>query len=178
MSPEAVAFRDLTYDRVAAFGLFKTVKNGVMTAIEPADELPAATVFLRRDRLSPDGDDNAGVPSFVQEVTLGLLVTIDAGSQQELEPALHLLTQKLVGCLMSDPAFIAEVEAVTGIDETQNFPKDGETYYAEARIEMTVKWRVDFEPCLPDDYRGASMTTRPYGKGEATPPIRSKLTNA
>ncbi|GJE45362.1 hypothetical protein [Methylobacterium soli] len=175
MTPEAIEVRDLAFERLLAFGTFKTVRNGISEQIEPADQLPAATVFLRRENRTPDGDANVGEPSFVHDVTLGILVTIDAGSKSDLEPVLHSYTNDAIGFLLSDTTFLSEIEAVTGIDETHVFPKDGETYYAEARVEFSVTFRTSFEPFVPTAYRGANFKTTPSGASGDTPAIRTRI---
>lgn len=175
MSPEAVEIRDLVYDRLSAFGAFQTVKVGIVEQIEPADQLPAATVQLRRENRTPDGDANAGEPSFIHEVTFGILITIDSGDQAELEGTLHHYANQAVSFLLSDTEFLSEIEAVTGIDEIQAYPKDGETYYAAARIDLTVSFRTTFEPFVPTPYAGATLNTRPLGASAATPAIKTRI---
>lgn len=50
-------------------------------------------------------------------------------------------------------------EAVTGIVRRWVFPKDGETYFAELRLEITFESRSAFPPVVEDDLESIRVTT-------------------
>lgn len=167
MTPRAFEIRDAAFVALSGYGLFKTVKNSLVQQMEPADELPAATVFVTREVRAADGDANAGEPHFIHDLTLGLIITIDSGDQSRLEDVLAYYTDQTVNRLLSDTTFLTHFEGISGITESQAFPKDGETYYAEARVEMTVQFRSRWAPYVPDDYLRTRMTTRPIANPDA-----------
>ncbi|AWN43164.1 hypothetical protein [Methylobacterium durans] len=175
MTPEAIEVRDLAYARICALGIFKTTRDGIVEQLEPADQLPAVTVFVSRERLAPDGDANTGMPKFVNTLTLGVLITVDHGDKRELEPTLNRYATAVTTLLLTDIDFQNEIEAVTDIDQTQRFPADGETYYAEARLEFTIQFRSQWPPAIIDDLRQIILTTRPAPADDDTPAVTTRI---
>ncbi|WP_407529431.1 hypothetical protein [Methylobacterium oryzisoli] len=174
MSPEAFAIRDHAFELVSGSGLFQTVKNSIVQQMEPGDQFPAATVFLLREVRVPDGDANHGEPRFVNDLTLGVVITIDSGDQNRLESVLADYTNRTINLILTDPDFVADLEGIVGLSESQSFPPSGETYYGEARVEMTVQYRTKFEPLVEDDFLRTRITTRPINHPDA-PAIRTTI---
>lgn len=62
-------------------------------------------------------------------------------------------------------------EGVTQITRRNYWPSNGETYFAEVRLEMTFQVRVSYPPLIEDDYLGMRLTTHQLGNGADAPAI-------
>lgn len=62
-------------------------------------------------------------------------------------------------------------EAVTQITRRNYWPNNGETYFAEVRLEMTFQVRVSYPPVVEDDYLGMRLVTHQRGAGSDAPAI-------
>ena len=86
----------------------------------------------------------------------------------EVDPSRAGTPTFLQPALLTDPTFVslgadALFESVERVTRRRLFPKDGEAYFAEVRIEFTFLHRVVFEPVVDDDYAGATVTAKPLG---------------
>jgi hypothetical protein len=62
-------------------------------------------------------------------------------------------------------------EGVTQITRRNYWPNNGETYFAEVRLEMTFQVRISYPPVIEDDYLGMRLTTHQLGNGADAPAI-------
>ena len=187
MTPEALEIRDtalaiLTDALYERSQIFKHVGKNRQD-LEPDDQMPALIVLADRERHRPDGDVGAGEPSFISELTLAFLIKTFGDGQDEapeheddgLEDNLQVLSSAVQRTLLTATAFISKIEGIASMDEARGFPRDGETYYGWARLEVVVQYRTGFDPIVPDDYLGAVLHARPYGSTADTPTVDSTL---
>jgi hypothetical protein len=66
-------------------------------------------------------------------------------------------------------------EGVTQITRRHSFPQNGETYFAEVRLEMTFQVRVGFDPVVPDDYRRTVLITRQLNADPNSPSLTTVI---
>lgn len=176
MTSEARAVRDALADRISKLGTFITVKRSIVEQIEPADQLPAATVFIIRESAASFGDANAGEPHYANTVTLGITVTISEGEQMDLEPTLDIYADQVITVLLQDPEFLSGIESVESWEQTQSFPSQGETYYAEGRIQASIVCHPKYwEPIVLDDYRKTVLVTRQLGSDPQAPALETVI---
>lgn len=69
-------------------------------------------------------------------------------------------------------------EGVTQITRRNYWPANGETYFAEVRLEMTFQVRVSYPPVVEDDYLGMRLTTHQLGAGVDAPAIITVIDQA
>lgn len=62
-------------------------------------------------------------------------------------------------------------EGVTQITRRNYWPNNGETYFAEVRLEMTFQVRVSYPPVVEDEYLGMRLVTHQRGAGVDAPAI-------
>ncbi|GJD58360.1 hypothetical protein [Methylobacterium dankookense] len=191
MTPEALEIRDAAVMvlRQAMMEAEPVLKHiGINRQdLEPDDQLPALIVLADRERHQPDGDLNAGEPSFITELSLVFLLKTfgDAADDADdidqwrnpnaLESDLQPSSEMIVRALLSNPKFVGLFEGVASMEETRSFPRDGETFYAQARIEMVVQYRMTFPPYVPDDYRKTVLVTKRPGADPDAPPLKTVI---
>ncbi|WP_024340987.1 hypothetical protein [Bradyrhizobium japonicum] len=145
------AFRRLTVGTIAA-NWTSTAKLPIPTV--QSDQLPRLAVYLVREIMNTDGDGNVSVPRFISDVTLGISVLDEAEKPSSLDGSLDTLIDLIEDTLLQDISFVslkdadgrAVIESFEQIQRSFNFPQLGESYYAEARLQMTVRYRCYFEP--------------------------------
>lgn len=129
------------------------------------------------ERLTPDGEANAGPPAFVAEITIGISDMRAFATPSVLDGQNDAAVDAIEERLLSDPSFTekgphALFEAVTGITRERHYPQDGETYFAELRLAMTFRIRVDYPPFVPDRFKDMAVTAkRPGHPGAPEPTI-------
>jgi hypothetical protein len=169
MSSEATLIRDAIFDRLPALALnFNKIRKAQIPQIQP-DDLPMAAVFIAGENLTPDGDDNAGEPRFVSETTIAVSVIRGFDDPRTLSGEIDQDVDRIESGLLQDPTFVkfgpgAMFEGVSRMNRRRLYPqggKDGETYFAELRLEMTFVTRVDYPPIIPTPFEGVTIKARP-----------------
>lgn len=150
------------------------------------DELPALTIVIMGETLTPDGDENASIPQFVSDITIGISVVTGFAEPFYLDRDLDERIDAIEGALLTDPTFVRGVdrslpkghperdplfEAVSRIQRRRIFPQDGEAYFAELRLELTFVRRVSYPPVIRDRYLKTVLTARPAGSSQHTPSL-------
>jgi hypothetical protein len=175
LSLEATAIQDEAFARLSGLSGYNRIRKGWHRQLQGSD-LPALSVFILAERMTPDGDGNAGEPRFVSIVTLAISLVRGFSGPEEMLASIDSDADDIEKRLLCDPDFVklgadALFESVERIQRTRLMPQDGETYFAELRLEMDFKVRVDYPPVLPDDYRGMTITARLAGADANTPAI-------
>lgn len=175
----ATLIRDAIADRIEAKGWFVSVQREQMPTLQPAD-LPLAQVYIMQESMTPDGDSNVGAPGFVAETVIGVSVLRGFDDPKTMAGRIDLDCDEIETALLTDPTFVslgadALFESVERITRRRLFPKDGETYFAELRLEFTFDYRVLFEPKVDDDYTGADVTVRAQGASPDAPYTKFKI---
>jgi len=180
MTTEATAIRDAIVDRLKTLPGYKKPPRKVPLPQQQPTDLPQLSVFIMGERLMPDGDPEEGDLRFVSEVTIGISDMRGFEKPDVLDGQNDAAVDAIEKRLLTDASFTimgpdALFEAVTGITRRRNYPQDGETYFAELRLEMTFRKRLEFWPETPDDLRHLKITTRPAGASPEAPPISSRI---
>ncbi|MFB0491955.1 hypothetical protein ABIE45_004541 [Methylobacterium sp. OAE515] len=175
MTTDATKIRDAIVDRLATLPGYKTPPRKIPLPQQQPDKLPQISVFIMGERLAPDGDAGAGEPSFNSEVTIGISDMRGFATTDVLDGQNDAAVDAIEARLLSDPTFVRGVdlskdeddparyplfEAVTGITRRRIYPQDGETYFAELRLEMTFRVWVNFSPNVPDAFLDMAVTLK------------------
>ncbi len=175
--------RDAIASRIEATSWFELVQKTQTPTVQP-DDLPMVQVYVMAETLTPDGDDNVGAPYFVAEPVIGVSIIRGFDDPDYLEGQIDADADRIEALLLRDPSFVgfppaADLfESIVRITRRRLYPKEGETYFAEMRIEFTFRYRVGFEPIISDDYLGATVKAWPVGKqppggfNDPTPAVR------
>ncbi|MBP2494709.1 hypothetical protein ABID82_006949 [Methylobacterium sp. PvP062] len=163
----------------------KAIRKQPRPQIQPAN-LPALLVILVDETETPEDEANIGPTRFISEVTVGISVVIGHQPPEQLDADLDDIVDRIRSHLLTDPTFVRGVdrskdeddperyplfEAVSKVRRGRVFPQDGETYFAEGRLEITFLARTNYEPVIPDLLEHVVITARPASAGPGTPPI-------
>ncbi|MGU3475644.1 hypothetical protein [Methylobacterium sp. D48H] len=163
----------------------KALRRQPRPQIQP-NNLPALLVILVDELETPEDEANTGPPRFISEVTIGISVVIGQQPPEQLDADLDDIVDRIRSHLLTDPTFVRGVdpskdeddperyplfEAVSKVRRGRLFPQEGETYFAEGRLEITFLARTNYEPVIPDVLEHVVVTARPAGAGPGTPPI-------
>lgn len=163
----------------------KAIRRQPRPMIQPAS-LPALLVILVDELETPEDEANTGPPRFISEVTVGISVLIGEQPPEQLDADLDDIVDRIRSHLLTDPTFVRGIdpgkaeddperyplfEAVSKVRRGRVFPQDGETYFAEGRLEITFLARTNYEPVIPDVLEHVVITARPAGAGPGMPPI-------
>ena len=149
--PSAPTIRDAAYHRLVAVmdPSFKATRKVPIPTLQ-ADQVPQLGVFLLQEQYSPQGDYKTGPPRFNVDATYGFSVVDLASAPSVLDGALDALIDQIQTTLLTDPTFVDLFEGVSSMKRTYEWFKDGETYYAEARLQMNIGYAAEFLPATPN----------------------------
>jgi hypothetical protein len=170
VSTLATQIRDAMFSRIVAAmpTAFKTTRKIPFPTLEP-DMIPALGVYLLREQMSPDGDDNDGPPRYMVDAVIGIMLIDLAADPGVLEGKVDDKIDLIENTLLSDYTFLdlrdsatnqPIIESVPQISRTYQFPRDGESYYVEARLQMTFRFRCKFPPVLLHDLNEIDVDVR------------------
>lgn len=167
----------------------KAIRRQPRPQLQP-NNLPALLVILVDETETPEDEANIGPPRFISEVTVGISVVIGQQPPEQLDADLDDIVDRIRSHLLTDPTFVRGVdlgkavddpgryplfEAVSKVRRGRVFPQDGETYFAEGRLEITFLARTNYEPVIPDVLEHVVVTAEPASAGPGTPPIGLKI---
>lgn len=164
MTTAATRLREAIITRLAELpGYNDEIRRTPNPQLQP-DKLPSLSVYITGERLTPDGDDNAGPPAFESEITIAISDVRGFEHPTVLDGSVDAAVDLIEATLLTDMSFVgfgenAFFEAVTGITRRRMFPQNGETYFAELRLEMTFMLRVGFDPVITDDLEQVEITS-------------------
>jgi hypothetical protein len=162
MSSDATAIRDMAFLMFERSPGYKTIRKTTVRQLQP-DDLPALTFFIASEQMVPDGDANVGEPRFESTITIGISVTRGFSDPVELDGLVDVDVDLIEATLLTSTTFLSLFEACTGITRQRLYPQQGETYFAELRLQMSFLTRVHFDPVAPNDFLDAVVRTRPLG---------------
>jgi hypothetical protein len=152
-------------------------------AILPA-QLPALGVYVTNERMTPDGDPNAGEIRFIHDFQIGISVIIANNdpdiAEQKLDAAfwsmMHGLwsNAKLMAFLSSANPDNTSFEGITlGVRRIVygNIGKNNETPVAELQYEINCKYRSTWPPFIPDYLEKIVVTVIPEGFDPTLTPV-------
>ena len=171
MTPEAAEILK------AAYAILNLLPGYVVTRMDRAlpDQdvaFPTLGVFFIREQMSPDGDANAGEPSFVNDLTIGVS-SVGESKPDALEADARTRSAAILSAVLTSASFNRLIEGFSGVTSSIAFPGKGDRLLVEARVEFTVTFRTDWPPVVPDDYQGANVTARP-AHHEQSPAISAR----
>ena len=173
MATRSTQIRDAIVTRLEAMvdpetrAPFAKIARAQMPTLQPTD-LPMAQCFVISEILTPDGDSNAGEPSFLADATIAVSIIRGFEDAEVLSGRIDADIDAVEAALLTDPTFVrfgpgSLFESVERIQRRRLFPKDGETYFAELRVEITFRYAVSFDPVIPDALVEARITGKTPG---------------
>ena len=131
------------------------------------DDLPCLLVYLTGQRMTADGEANAGEPAFVHEAVLNISGVLPADSEDGLDDITAAAAMEILETLLEDAEWLGQFEAVTGIEQRIGF--DTQNYLAAIVLtSITVTYRTTWQPRVPDAFGSVSLRT-PDAKGADYP---------
>ena len=158
--------RDAIYSRIVGVsGMFQTVRRTPVPPLNAVD-LPACSIFFLTEDQLPDGDANIGMLKYINEATIGISVVRAFDDPVLLEGKLDLDVDFIKHLLFTDASFTNRshnkgmFEAIPRIRRNWVFSTEGEGTFAELRLELTFRFREQFEPFIPDRFRELAVQTK------------------
>jgi len=148
----ATAIRDGALSRLQAAPPSGVVAANITTTPLPPMQgaaVPAMRVLLLSEDMTPDGDYNVAEPKFIHDASIGLSAVSVADSEGETETNIDAIVNDALATLICDGTFMELFEGITAIRRTYSFPNQGESYFAEVRLQMTVRFRTVWPPNAP-----------------------------
>jgi hypothetical protein len=177
VSTLATQIRDAAYDRLSNLSSFKSFRKTPIPTLS-ADMLPALGVFLMRETMNPDGDANTVNPRFLVDAVISFMVQDLASKPEVMEGSVDVMVDLIENTILSDSTFLdlrdaasnqPIIEGVSQVTRTYSFPKDGETYFMECRLQMNFQFRCFFEPVAPNLLTSIVYTINPSGSAPGSP---------
>jgi len=160
----------LTQEAVAAGRPYRVVRDNWGWPLA-SDDLPALAVFMPRETMTPDGSDNSGEPSFVHDCTLGVIISLGFAQPEDLKDDLKIRVAAIydtllttVGFRLPIPGQVPLFESFGKIEETTVFDQQGETFIVEGQLQITIRFRSDWPPVIPDDFETLAVTLKQPGQ--------------
>lgn len=167
--------RDAIIAKASELGRFNRIAKVRSPQLQP-EHLPILMVYISREVLKPDGDDNVAELRFKNSVTITLSIVRGFDMPDALDDQSNIDQTAIEDSLFRDPEFnvFDLFEGIEGIDRHRVPYQTGETYLDELRTEITFRIREDYEPIIPDDFKSMVITAKPLGHIDA-PPITLKI---
>ena len=162
MTTQATQIRDAIFQLLQTLPGYVRVRKVPMRQLQP-EETPSLTVYSADEVLTADEDATASVPHFIHEATFNISVirgfddplVLDGKSDDDMDV--------IQETLLRSPTLNSMFEGVLMIRRSHAWPQQGDAYYVELRMEMTVQYRSSWDPVIPDDFLTATVTLAPGG---------------
>lgn len=157
MSTLAVIIRDAAFTRLQGMTVnsapFVSTRKAPMLTVQN-DQIPALGVYIAEEVETADGDADVSIPRYSNELTLAISMTFDASDPVVMDGNLDAAIGAAKELLLCDPTFLdlrftdnsPIIEGVPRMRRATNYYHDGETYYAEARINIVFQYRSMYPP--------------------------------
>ncbi len=165
----AMVVRDEMLARVRTMPFFNTFKFGTNKSepIQP-ERVPFFGIYFINEDLTPDGDANAGEPSFRSSALYGFSIIVQNNDAEAAEDKLDEAWVLLLDKLFRDPSLYlnkdALIQAYVRGNRTHQFGSvgaDNSIPIAECRFTLTCDLGVvDFPPIIPDTLETIHLDTR------------------
>jgi hypothetical protein len=165
--------RNVFFDALKAdsFFLGYNCRKTPMDVIQ-IEHLPYLGVYLVDETMLPDGDANAHAPSFIHTLKIGFSFIVANNDMDVAEAMVDAAWWRAMNRLWTD-AGIMNVYFSTNPDNTLiealtrgtrrhvfgNQARDQQTPIAELRYEVSLTFRTDWPPIIPDDFLVVDLTT-------------------
>lgn len=168
MSTIANYIRDAVMTRLQNVTQWKSTRKSPIPTLQPSS-CPALGVFVLRETYNPDGDANVAEPKYITDLLLSVSVVDLATKPDVLDGSVDALIATILDTLLTDPTFVSLqdtsgnylIDSVPQIVRSYQFPQNGETYYMECRLQMTIRYYVTFNPPTPNALMLVDVTPSP-----------------
>jgi IPT/TIG domain len=136
------------------------------------EHLPYLGVYIVDETMLPDGDANAHAPSFIHTLKIGFSVIIANNDMDVAEAMIDAAFWRIMNRLWTDAGIMnvyystnpdnTLIEALTRGTRRPVFgreQRDQQTPVAEVRYEISVTFRTDWPPVIPDDFLVIDLKT-------------------
>lgn len=170
MTTLALQIRDAIYDRIVAQypdPAFKSKRKIPLTPVQP-DQIPALAVYMVNEDYVAVGDENVGPPEYTIDSQITIAVVETAAKEDVLEGLLDKVAATILDLVLCDGTFLGLLDSATNKPIIDSVPrirraykvhKDGEAYYLELQIAMTIRYRAYFEVVAPNELRTIAVST-------------------
>ena len=182
----AQIIRDAIYDRIIAVGAgwpgspIKTVRKVGMPPLQPTD-LPSVSIFTMREVAPAFGQAEVMNPLNYRNVTTtGISICRGFNDPVFLQGGIETDALFVKNLLMTDVTFAARrwpeqyFDGVEGINVTQVFNQEGETYFGEIRLEFTFRFQEPYFPIITDRLKEIDIKLRNRIRRDV-PPFRGEI---
>jgi hypothetical protein len=182
--------RNIFFDAVSALPIFTgfTKRKTKWLAIQ-SQSIPYLGVYWVGERMSPDGDGNAGAVAFKHMLRIGFSIVIANNDADTLETKLDQMMWAVSNRLFPDQYIMnmldtfaygapgpnnnpdnVRIESISGVDWRRNWGAaalNNEMPNAEVAGEITVMFRSMWTPVITDDLTHVHIETVPLATDEA-----------
>lgn len=108
-------------------------------------KLPAALVYAQRTRRTTISGATAA-PTFRTIVTFLIMLRAEGRTDVEVDATLDSLGEAVEDALLTDAAFVAIAEDLTGTDSERRLTSDSERIFGEEALTLDLQFTETFEP--------------------------------
>lgn len=148
----AIALRNAIYARLAPLHPYVTLRKVAMPQVQ-SGSLPALSVFVASGDAVSDGEGNVGNIRLAWTDTIGISVIRGFEDPLVLEGVIDAECEEFLETLLGDPDFTNVgrnrlFDSIVSVKKRWLFPQDGETYFAELRLEIAFLNYAGYSPRL------------------------------
>jgi hypothetical protein len=138
----------------------------------PADGLPILAVFIPAEHKT--SVSQGGAPLFSAALTLHVEARVANADPVKVVSDLDALIDQAQIALLCNPDFMRTskawpIEYVTEIIVRSQIDGDGETFIGKGFVSLTVTYRDEYQPALPDELKRIVMTVKPWAEPPQPP---------
>lgn len=126
---------------------YRPIKPGVM---------PMVAVYFKRDDMVALGDANQGPVAFKNLTTIAVEIATSAGGDEPGDDAIIALLDSSEDALFESAAWMSLIEGVEGVTIETTQGAEGDLRYIAARMDITVSFKTEFAPVIPDELGSVS----------------------
>jgi hypothetical protein len=132
-------------------------------------QTPALGVYIIRESMGPDGDENVLEPRYLTDAIFGITTIQEIDDDKVDVSPEDGLKDLILNTLLNDLTFVSlrdgngkeVLESIPSIAVTYDYPEKGETQYVQCRIQMTIRYRLNFDPIAVNAFSTAKITVQP-----------------
>ena len=162
MTTDATAIRDAIFVLLQTLPGYTRVRKTPVRQLQPTD-CPALTIVMGDEVANADEDATAGPPHFVHEATYHVSVLRAFDDPDTLDGKIEDDCAAIQNLLLRNVGLNQMIEGITSMRRSRAFPQQGETYFVELRLELTVQFRTIWNPVTPDAFTGMDVDSLPVG---------------
>lgn len=164
MTTVPTQIRDQIFTLLSGLPGYSKVRKVAQRQLQPED-MPCISVIRGDEVMSPDGDAVTGPPHFVHEATFHISIIRGSGDPVVTDGQSDADMDLVQETLLRSPALMALFEGITSVRRTQDWPQEGDTYYTELKLEITVQYRSIWNPVFTNDLNEIATYYPPNTRG-------------